>query len=87
LRAGEPEATHWRGRPAFVDLKRDPAREKAHGRLSVGLDCGSPAIQCEREDLNLHGIAPASPSSWCVCQFRHARSLQSGNVCATDQFS
>jgi hypothetical protein len=29
--------------------------------------------QCEREDLNLHGIAPASPSSWCVCQFRHAR--------------
>ena len=23
--------------------------------------------------MNLHGIATASPSSWCVCQFRHHR--------------
>jgi hypothetical protein len=29
---------------------------------------------CGREDSNLHGIATASPSSWCVCQFRHCRS-------------
>lgn len=28
---------------------------------------------CGREDSNLHGIATASPSSWCVCQFRHFR--------------
>ena len=28
---------------------------------------------CGRQDLNLHRIAPASPSSWCVCQFRHSR--------------
>jgi uncharacterized protein len=28
---------------------------------------------CGREDSNLHGIATASPSSWCVCQFRHYR--------------
>ena len=28
---------------------------------------------CGREDSNLHGIATASPSSWCVCQFRHCR--------------
>ena len=30
-------------------------------------------IWCGREDSNLHGIATASPSSWCVCQFRHYR--------------
>jgi hypothetical protein len=23
--------------------------------------------------LNSHKVAPASPSSWCVCQFRHSR--------------
>ncbi len=28
---------------------------------------------CERGDSNPHGIATASPSSWCVCQFRHFR--------------
>ena len=28
---------------------------------------------CGREDSNLHGVAPASPSSWCVYQFRHCR--------------
>src|SRR5688500_15638033 len=28
---------------------------------------------CERRDSNSHGIATASPSSWCVCQFRHFR--------------
>jgi hypothetical protein len=30
---------------------------------------------CGREDSNLHGIATASPSSWCVCQFRHYRTV------------
>ena len=28
---------------------------------------------CGRGDLNSYGIATASPSSWCVCQFRHFR--------------
>ena len=28
---------------------------------------------CGRGDSNPHEIAPASPSSWCVCQFRHFR--------------
>src|SRR5687768_14527650 len=30
-------------------------------------------VWCERGDSNPHGIATASPSSWCVCQFRHFR--------------
>src|SRR5690606_37927874 len=28
---------------------------------------------CGRGDSNPHELAPASPSSWCVCQFRHFR--------------
>ena len=28
---------------------------------------------CGRGDSNPHGLATASPSSWCVCQFRHFR--------------
>ena len=28
---------------------------------------------CGEEDSNFHGVAPASPSSWCVYQFRHRR--------------
>ena len=42
-----------------------------------GLPRGSPRSGriewCGRKDSNLHGIATASPSSWCVCQFRHFR--------------
>jgi hypothetical protein len=33
-------------------------------------------LQCPGQDLNLHGIAPASPSSWCVCQFRHPGAIR-----------
>jgi hypothetical protein len=33
-------------------------------------------LWCGREDSNLHGIATASPSSWCVCQFRHYRTVE-----------
>jgi hypothetical protein len=32
---------------------------------------------CGGKDSNLHGIATASPSSWCVCQFRHHRKIKS----------
>ena len=28
---------------------------------------------CGRGDSNPHGLATVSPSSWCVCQFRHFR--------------
>jgi hypothetical protein len=28
---------------------------------------------CGRRDLNPHTLSGASPSSWCVCQFRHFR--------------
>jgi hypothetical protein len=31
---------------------------------------------CGRVDSNHHGIATASPSSWCVCQFRHDRAVK-----------
>src|ERR1700739_594539 len=31
---------------------------------------------CGGKDSNLHGIATASPSSWCVCQFRHHRKIK-----------
>src|SRR6187397_824210 len=30
---------------------------------------------CGRKDSNLHALASASPSSWCVCQFRHFREV------------
>ena len=32
---------------------------------------------CGRGDSNPHGLATVSPSSWCVCQFRHFRTLES----------
>ena len=35
--------------------------------------CSPTRFWCGRKDSNLHGIATASPSSWCVCQFRHFR--------------
>jgi hypothetical protein len=44
---------------------------------------------CGRVDSNHHGIATASPSSWCVCQFRHdrAESILSAEelICQTAQ--
>jgi hypothetical protein len=35
---------------------------------------------CGRVDSNHHGIATASPSSWCVCQFRHDRTEENQQV-------
>jgi hypothetical protein len=37
-------------------------------------------IWCGRVDSNHHGIATASPSSWCVCQFRHDRKKQTETI-------
>ena len=37
---------------------------------------GKPMVSegwCGRGDSNPHTLASASPSSWCVCQFRHFR--------------
>ena len=34
---------------------------------------------CERRDSNSHALASASPSSWCVCQFRHFREEGAGS--------
>src|SRR5271170_3002496 len=57
----------------------------AAGKSAQGLhdEAGSPRkpfgvgtvvkVWCGRVDSNHHGIATASPSSWCVCQFRHDR--------------
>ena len=33
-------------------------------------------IWCGRGDSNPHALASASPSSWCVCQFRHFRKYE-----------
>ena len=30
-------------------------------------------VVCGRGDSNPHALASVSPSSWCVCQFRHFR--------------
>ena len=35
---------------------------------------------CGRGDSNPHDIATASPSSWCVCQFRHFRKWPGGEA-------
>ncbi len=61
--------------PAFAatPLRRDNLRAKvgspteAHARYTMSEGW------CGRGDLNSYGIATASPSSWCVCQFRHFR--------------
>jgi hypothetical protein len=33
------------------------------------------SILCPGQDLNLHTLAGASPSSWCVYQFHHLGEL------------
>src|SRR3569623_978703 len=38
--------------------------------------------KCARQGLHLHDLALASPSSWCVCQFRHARGGGGGRATA-----
>lgn len=35
---------------------------------------------CPGQDLNLHNLAVASPSSWCVYQFRHLGFLISSKL-------
>ena len=35
---------------------------------------------CGGMESNHHGVAPASPSSWCVYQFRHHRKQSAQNT-------
>src|SRR2546430_3827670 len=49
-----------------------------------GADLQKQKSWCGRKDSNLHGIATASPSSWCVCQFRHFRK-QAGIAASKDE--
>ena len=44
--------------------------ERTYGSPEVDRRC---VEWCGRKDSNLHALAGASPSSWCVCQFRHFR--------------
>ena len=48
-------------------IRFGPARREACARSAGRIEW------CGRGDSNPHGIATASPSSWCVCQFRHFR--------------
>src|SRR5688572_15002198 len=62
-----------RGRRPFDSLRslRAPLDSACH---EGGLRESAGRIEwCGRGDSNPHGIATASPSSWCVCQFRHFR--------------
>ena len=55
---------------------QDPA-----GTLSATPRTKLVSCWCERRDSNSHALASASPSSWCVCQFRHFRE---GGGCRVD---
>lgn len=37
-------------------------------------------------ESNHHGVAPASPSSWCVYQFRHHRKQSTQTTCTSLYF-
>src|SRR3954465_13192495 len=52
------------------------ARQPSRGLPSRSSGFGTYGVSegwCGRKDSNLHALAGASPSSWCVCQFRHFR--------------
>jgi hypothetical protein len=63
--------------------KRPPLWQPRRARVTLySAQDGYPEFWCGREDSNLHGIATASPSSWCVCQFRHCRTRISNSILA-----
>ena len=73
-------ALDYERRLACLAVARDRLNTKDEVRLR---GCAATARQpshlitsegwCERGDSNPHVLANASPSSWCVCQFRHFR--------------
>jgi hypothetical protein len=77
-------ACHKASAFAAAPLRRDRLRRR--GELDVGLPgtlaCLASEVWCGSGDLNPDGIATASPSSWCVCQFRHFRvAVRVGGLC------
>ena len=54
-------------------LEEQKTLKENGGKISGG------KVWCGRVDSNHHGIATASPSSWCVCQFRHDRAVLQAN--------
>ena len=53
-----------------ADLERGLA---AKGLVRASFYGKFPGRWCGRGDSNPHALASVSPSSWCVCQFRHFR--------------
>jgi hypothetical protein len=85
---GRPEASKAMGAKDILchgSVKREAKTENGQGRIS----CRPPQLLysmmahrerigtwCGRGDSNPHALASVSPSSWCVCQFRHFRKRQ-----------
>jgi hypothetical protein len=59
------------GMPVLLKSKSPDAQHR--GFLFASRFASRIESWCGRVDSNHHGIATASPSSWCVCQFRHDR--------------
>jgi hypothetical protein len=57
----------------FIECAFSVMRCRKDCDASLTLHAASERGWCGRGDSNPHGIATASPSSWCVCQFRHFR--------------
>jgi hypothetical protein len=57
------------GEAAWEAFSTGTTRAKSHGSNHPEV----PKAWCGRGDSNPHGLATVSPSSWCVCQFRHFR--------------
>ena len=56
-------------------VPEDRARSAKVERLETTfrIETSESELICGRGDSNPHALASASPSSWCVCQFRHFR--------------
>jgi hypothetical protein len=56
--------------PVQSDFKADDDSDEL---VAVSASIVAICNWCGRGDSNPHALAGASPSSWCVCQFRHFR--------------
>ena len=73
-RVGEDGARALKGVAAGTGLVDAPADREVLNRIA---DIIREHWQewCGRGDSNPHALASVSPSSWCVCQFRHFRTM------------
>ena len=62
-----------RSSPSTRYLVHDAIRDQFEQKTRRGPISGLLMSWCGRGDSNPHALASASPSSWCVCQFRHFR--------------